>query len=71
MVTKEELFDQVWTGRITVDHVLATAVGKLRKALDAAGEDRIATVPRVGYRLAVPAEAEVMTPMKATARKIR
>lgn len=56
VVTKEELFDQVWTGRITVDHVLATAVGKLRKALDAAGEDRIATVPRVGYRLEGPVE---------------
>ena len=56
VVTKEELFDQVWTGRITVDHVLATAVGKLRKALDAADEDRIATVPRVGYRLEGPVE---------------
>lgn len=56
VVTKEELFDQVWTGRITVDHVLATAIGKLRKALDAAGEDRIATVPRVGYRLEGPVE---------------
>ncbi|QND79228.1 winged helix-turn-helix domain-containing protein [Pseudoxanthomonas mexicana] len=56
VVTKEELFDQVWTGRITVDHVLATAVGKLRKALDAAGEDRITTVPRVGYRLEGPVE---------------
>lgn len=56
VVTKEELFEQVWTGRITVDHVLATAIGKLRKALDAAGEDRIATVPRVGYRLDGPVE---------------
>ena len=56
VVTKEELFDQVWTGRITVDHVLATAIGKLRKALEAAGEDRIATVPRVGYRLEGPVE---------------
>ncbi|WP_334178543.1 winged helix-turn-helix domain-containing protein [Pseudoxanthomonas sp.] len=56
VVTKEELFDQVWTGRITVDHVLATAIGKLRKALDAAGEDRIVTVPRVGYRLDGPIE---------------
>lgn len=50
VVTKEELFETVWAGRITVDHVLATAVGKLRKALDTAGEGRIATVPRVGYR---------------------
>lgn len=51
VVTKEELFEQAWAGRVTVDHVLATAVGKLRKALDAAGENRIVTVPRIGYRL--------------------
>ena len=56
VATKEELFDTVWAGRITVDHVLATAVGKLRKALDAAGESRIATVPRIGYRFDGPVE---------------
>src|SRR5690606_27626347 len=56
VVTKEELFDQVWAGRITVDHVLATAVGKLRRALHASGEHRIATVPRLGYRLDGPVE---------------
>lgn len=50
VVTKEELFETVWAGRITVDHVLSTAVGKLRKALDAAGEARIMTIPRIGYR---------------------
>lgn len=50
VVTKAELFETVWAGRITVDHVLATAVGKLRKALDTGGESRIATVPRIGYR---------------------
>src|SRR5690606_11226443 len=56
VVTRQELFDTVWAGRITVDHVLATAVGKLRKALDAAGEGRIATVPRIGYRFDGPVE---------------
>jgi non-specific serine/threonine protein kinase len=50
VVTKQELFDRVWAGRVTVDHVLATAVSKLRRELDGAGESRIATVPRVGYR---------------------
>lgn len=50
VVTKEEMFEQVWAGRVTVDHVLATAIGKLRKALDASGESRIVTLPRVGYR---------------------
>lgn len=50
VVTKNELFDSVWAGRVTVDNVLSTAVGKLRKALNTGGEDRIATVPRIGYR---------------------
>src|SRR3546814_2114752 len=56
VVTKEELFDEVWAGRVTVDHVLATAVGKLRRALHASGENRIVTVPRLGYRLDGPVE---------------
>lgn len=56
VVTKDELFETVWAGRVTVDHVLSTAVGKLRKALDAAGERRIVTVPRIGYRFDGPVE---------------
>lgn len=56
VVTKDELFETVWAKRITVDHVLSTAVGKLRKALEAGGEVRIATVPRIGYRFDGPVE---------------
>lgn len=56
VVTKDELFETVWAGRVTVDNVLSTAVGKLRKALDADGERRIATVPRIGYRFDGPLE---------------
>lgn len=56
VVTKEELFAAVWADRVTVDHVLATAIGKLRKALGTDGEARIVTVPRIGYRLAGPVE---------------
>ena len=50
VVTKQELFDSVWAGRPTVDHVLSTAVGKLRRAFGEAGERLIQTVPRHGYR---------------------
>lgn len=53
VVTKDELLQSVWQGRDTVEHVLATAVGKLRKALD---ENLIQTVPRLGYRFAGTAE---------------
>lgn len=51
VVTKPELFDTVWSGQVTVDHVLATAIGKLRQVFRAAPDVQIVTVPRVGYRL--------------------
>jgi non-specific serine/threonine protein kinase len=56
VVTKEELLDTVWEGRPTVDHVLANAVSKLRTALGEQGAARLATVPRVGYKLAGPVQ---------------
>ncbi|HET6176004.1 MAG TPA: winged helix-turn-helix domain-containing protein, partial [Candidatus Sulfotelmatobacter sp.] len=52
VVSKEALLDSVWPGLNVVDGSLATAVSKLRKALG--DENVILTVPRVGYRLAVP-----------------
>jgi eukaryotic-like serine/threonine-protein kinase len=52
VVTKRELLDEVWRDRVTVEHVLATAVGKLRQALGPEGAALIVTVPRIGYRLA-------------------
>lgn len=50
VVTKQELLEEVWAGRPTVDHVLATAIGKLRRAFGPELESLIATVPRMGYR---------------------
>jgi DNA-binding winged helix-turn-helix (wHTH) protein/serine/threonine protein kinase len=52
VVTKNELLESVWPGVAVVDGSLATAVSKVRKLLDDEGEV-IATVPRVGYKLAV------------------
>lgn len=52
VVRKEELLEAIWPDVLVVDASLATAVSKLRKAL---GEQEvIQTVPRVGYRIAVP-----------------
>lgn len=51
VVTKEELFDQVWAGLVTVDKVLPNAIAKLRRALGEDNAELLATVPRVGYRL--------------------
>jgi DNA-binding winged helix-turn-helix (wHTH) protein len=50
VVSREELFETVWAGRVTVEQVLANAVAKLRKALGESEGVRIVTVPRVGYR---------------------
>jgi serine/threonine protein kinase len=60
VVTKEELLESVWPGTMVVDGSLATAVSKLRKAMGD-GEDIIATVPRVGYRLAVQVQVKPLT----------
>jgi eukaryotic-like serine/threonine-protein kinase len=54
VVTKEELLDSVWPSVMVVDGSLATAVSKLRKAMGDEQHPVILTVPRVGYRLAVP-----------------
>lgn len=51
LVTKEELFREVWAGRITVDKVLPNAINKLRRALGEANASRVATQARLGYRL--------------------
>src|ERR1700734_3045097 len=54
VVTKEELLESVWPDVMVVDGSLATAVSKLRKAMGDEEHPMIVTVPRVGYRLAVP-----------------
>ncbi|WP_348263352.1 winged helix-turn-helix domain-containing protein [Telmatobacter sp. DSM 110680] len=52
VVKKEKLLEEVWPGVLVVDASLATAVSKLRKAFG--DQEVIQTVPRVGYRIAVP-----------------
>lgn len=64
VVTKDELFESVWNGRATVDHVLANAVSKLRAALGEEAGARIVTVPRVGYRLNGPVLRVATTPAR-------
>jgi serine/threonine protein kinase len=60
VVTKEELLEAAWPGLMVVDGSLATAVSKLRKALG--DEHIIVTVPRVGYRMAVPVQSKPLAP---------
>lgn len=56
VVTKEALLEAVWPGLNVVDGSLATAISKLRKALSDSDSQVVLTIPRVGYRLAVPVE---------------
>ena len=51
-LSKDELIDAVWPGRVVTEGVLAKCVTKLRSAL--ADDDIIKTVHGYGYRLAVP-----------------
>jgi eukaryotic-like serine/threonine-protein kinase len=54
VVAKEELLESVWPDVMVVDGSLATAVSKLRKAMGDEEHPAVITVPRVGYKLAVP-----------------
>lgn len=60
LVSKDELLDAVWPDVAVVEASLPTAVRKLRCALDDDNRDTpvIETVPRIGYRLAVPVSVE-------------
>jgi len=60
VVTKEQLLDAVWPGLTVVEGSLTTAVYKLRKALGDEDSAIVATVPRVGYRLAAVAELSLI-----------
>jgi serine/threonine protein kinase/DNA-binding winged helix-turn-helix (wHTH) protein/Tfp pilus assembly protein PilF len=60
VVTKEELLESVWPDVMVVDASLATAVSKLRKAMGDEDHPAVITVPRVGYRLAVPVRCQVV-----------
>jgi non-specific serine/threonine protein kinase len=50
VVTREELLDQVWDNRPTVEHVINNALVKLRAALGGTNAAMIVTHSRVGYR---------------------
>ncbi len=56
VVTKEELLEAVWPGRIVTDATLTKAMAKLRLAIGDDDQDIIRTVHGYGYRLMAPAE---------------
>jgi DNA-binding winged helix-turn-helix (wHTH) protein/Tfp pilus assembly protein PilF len=56
LVTKDELLQALWPGRIADETNLSQAISGLRKALGPKGEGMILTEPGRGYRLGVPVE---------------
>jgi predicted ATPase/DNA-binding winged helix-turn-helix (wHTH) protein len=71
LVTKNELFELVWPGRVVEENNLAVQISTLRKVL---GPEVIATIPGFGYRFtarvgpnsqATPAGEAIDTAMKA------
>lgn len=57
LVTRDELVESVWRGRVISDAALSRTVMKLRQALADSDQRIVATVHGYGYRLAVPVEA--------------
>jgi serine/threonine protein kinase/DNA-binding winged helix-turn-helix (wHTH) protein len=58
VVTKDELLEAVWPGRILTDTAVATCVAKLREALGDETQAVIKTVHGYGYRLVAPVKVE-------------
>jgi serine/threonine protein kinase/DNA-binding winged helix-turn-helix (wHTH) protein len=54
VVTKEELNDTLWAGRVVSDSVLTKCMAKLRQALGDSEQTQILTAHGYGYRLMLP-----------------
>lgn len=58
VVTKDEVLDAVWPGRILSDTVLAKAVSRLREVLGENASETVKTVHGYGYRLVAEVRVE-------------
>jgi len=58
VVTKDEVLEAVWPGRILSDTVLAKAISRLREVLGEAASDTVKTVHGYGYRLVAEVRVE-------------
>lgn len=62
VVTKDELQNAVWAGRILSETVLTKAVSRIREVLGDEGQALIKTVHGYGYRLVAAVTVEASTP---------
>lgn len=58
VVTKEELFDAVWTGRVVTESVLTRCMSRIRAALGDRDQSIIKTVHGYGYRFSAELQLE-------------
>lgn len=65
VVTKDELQDGVWPGRILSESVLTKAMAKLRQGLGDEEQAIVKTVHGYGYRLIAPLTVEALGPSPA------
>ncbi|MEM1054805.1 MAG: winged helix-turn-helix domain-containing protein [Bacteroidota bacterium] len=67
-ITRQEFYDEVWSGVIVTDDVLTRAVSELRKLFDDRGRPSrvIETLPRVGYRLIATVDTTEVQPLAAS-----
>lgn len=61
VVSREDLIDLCWEGRIVGEDSLNRSVSQLRKALATEAAISVDTIPRIGYRLRVEGEEAVPT----------
>lgn len=56
ILTKQNLLDEIWVGRVVVDDVVAVAISRLRKALNdqVRSPQYIKTIPGIGYQFIFP-----------------
>ncbi|MCR5879316.1 winged helix-turn-helix domain-containing protein [Phenylobacterium sp. J367] len=66
-VSRDELIDICWNGRIVTEGALNRCVAQLRKALSCNPRIRLDTIPTVGYRLQASAEVHRVAPPAAVA----
>src|SRR5262249_54742977 len=59
LVTKDELVAAVWPGIAVTDDSLVQCIHEIRRALKDDGHGHLKTVPKRGYRLVLPPDANV------------
>ena len=65
VVTKDELLEAAWPGRVLSDSALTSCMAKLRSALSDEAQEIIKTVHGFGYRLAATVKVETTAPAVA------